>query len=87
MIVLLGNKLDIAQASPESREVTTEEGENKSKENGIFWGGECSAKDFTEEQLKELFTKFTQEIYKKVGYHSVKGQVVSNKPAKKKFKC
>ena len=87
MIVLLGNKLDIAQASPESREVTTEEGETKSKENGIYWGGECSAKDFTEEQLKELFTKFTQEIYKKVGYHSVKGQVVSNKPAKKKSKC
>ena len=87
MIVLLGNKLDIAQASPESREVTTEEGETKSKENGIYWGGECSAKDFTEEQLKALFTKFTQEIYKKVGYHSVKGQVVSNKPAKKKSKC
>ena len=87
LIVLLGNKLDLAESSPDSRQVTAEEGQQKSKENGLYWGGECSAKDFTEDQLKELFTKFTQEIYKKVGYHSVKGQVVSNKKKKKSSGC
>ena len=75
--------MDLAESSPDSRQVTAEEGQQKSKENGLYWGGECSAKDFTEYQLKDLFTKFTQEIYKKVGYHSVKGQVVTNKKVKK----
>ena len=89
MIVLLGNKLDIAEADPKSREVTREEGETKSKENGLFWGGECSAKDFTEEQLKELFTKYTQEIYKKVGEHVSRSgsQVVEKKKSEKKKCC
>ena len=52
LIVVLGNKLDLANENPESRTVTTEEAENLCKERGIYWGGECSAKDFTEEQLK-----------------------------------
>ncbi len=54
---------------------------------GIFWGGECSAKDFTEEELKEIFTKYTQEIYKKVGTNIVKSGIV-NKPDKpRKSRC
>ena len=67
LVVLIGNKLDLAEESPELRQVTLEEAENKCKESNIYWGGECSAKNFTEDQLKELFTTFTQEIYKKVG--------------------
>ena len=61
----------------ELRQVTLEEAEKKCEEKNIYWGGECSAKNFTEDQLKELFTKFTEEIYKKVGYRSVKGQFLS----------
>ena len=87
VIVLVGNKVDIANAKPDSREVTTEEAENICKEKNIFWGGECSAKDFTEEQLNEIFTKYTQEIYKKVGVNIIKAQKVEKNEKPKKSKC
>ena len=88
VIVLLGNKVDLANDNPELRMVSTEDAENLCKEKGIYWGGECSAKDFTLEQLKELFTKYTQEIYKKVGTHILKGQIVSKSDNKtKKSRC
>ena len=89
LIILIGNKLDLAEENPEKREVTTEEAENKSKENGIVWGGECSAKNFTEEQFKEIFQKYSELIFHKVGYVSNKGQVVSGGGGKikKKSKC
>ena len=88
LIVLLGNKLDLAQAKPESREVTSEEAENYCKEKNIYWGGECSAKDFTEDQLKEIFTKYTYEIYKKVGANKSRGSsFVKNEPKPKKSRC
>ena len=53
LIFLIGNKLDLAEENPDKREVTVEEGESKCKENGIIWGGECSAKSYTEEKLPE----------------------------------
>ena len=87
LIVLIGNKLDLAEANPESREVTADEAEQTCKNDRIYWGGECSAKDFTAENLKEIFTKYTQEIYKKVGVNVVKAGIV-NKPDKpKKSRC
>ena len=78
LIFLIGNKLDLVEENPDKREVTTEEGENKCKENGIIWGGECSAKSYTEEKFKEMFQKFSELIFKKVGYVSNKGEVVKN---------
>ena len=83
LIVLIGNKLDLA----DQRAVTTEEAQNLCKEKNIFWGGECSAKDFTEEQLKEIFTGYTQEIYKIVGVKSSKAQFVGKKDKPKKSFC
>ena len=87
LIVLIGNKVDLVNADPDSRTVTNEEAENLCKQNNIFWGGECSAKDFTEEQLKDIFTNYTQEIYKKVGVNISKGQVVTKPDKPKKSKC
>jgi Ras-related protein Rab-1A len=87
LIVLIGNKVDLANADPDSRTVTNEEAENLCKQNNIFWGGECSAKDFTEEQLKDIFTNYTQEIYKKVGVNISKGQVVTKPDKPRKSKC
>ena len=87
LIVLIGNKLDLVQANNDAREVNSEEAEEIGKKDGIYWGGECSAKDFTVEQLKEIFTKYTQEIYKKVGVNTIKAGIV-NKPDKpKKSRC
>ena len=65
--MLLGNKLDIAEEHPETRMILTEEGENICSEKGIYWGGECSAKTFDENQLKEIFKKFIIQIYSKLG--------------------
>ena len=90
LIILIGNKLDLAEENPDKREVTNEEAENKCKENGIVWGGECSAKNFTEEQFQEIFQKYSEQIFHKVGYVSNKGQVVSSNnggKVKKKSKC
>ena len=87
LIVLIGNKVDLAEANPETREVSLDEAEEICKKDDIFWGGECSAKDFSEEKLKEIFTKYTEEIYKKVGVNIVKAGLV-NKPDKpRKSRC
>ncbi len=67
IIMLLGNKLDIAEEDPETRMIMTEEGENICSEKGIYWGGECSAKTFDESQLKEIFAKFIKQVYNKLG--------------------
>ena len=70
--------MDLVEENPEKREITTEEGENKCKESGLIWGGECSAKSYTEDQFKEMFQKFSELIFKKVGYVSNNGEVVKN---------
>ena len=89
LIVLLGNKVDLVNATPDSREVTIEEAQNLCKEKNIYWGGECSGKDFSDEELKDIFTKYTQEIYKKIGVNIAKGEMViktgDNNKKKKSF--
>ena len=57
LIVLMGNKLDLVKDKPEARDVTEEEAQKLCQEKNIFWGGECSAKDFSEEELRNIFTK------------------------------
>ena len=90
LIFLIGNKLDLAEEKPENRQVTLEEAENKCKENGIVWGGECSAKNFSEEEFKDMIKKFSEQIFQKVGYISNKGEIVNNSSfdkGKKKSRC
>ena len=87
IIFLLGNKLDLADNEETGRKVSTEEAINKCKEYNIIWGGECSAKDFTQEELNDKFKIFTKEIYKQVGSNIVRSQVVKKiGPSKKKEK-
>ena len=90
LIVLMGNKLDLVKNNPEARDVSEEEAQKLCQDKNIYWGGECSAKDFSEEELRNIFTKYTQEIYKKVGVNIVKGEMVtnnSNDNKKKKSFC
>ena len=87
LLVLLGNKLDLVKEKPNLREVTEEDAKIICKEKNIYWGGECSAKDFSEDELKQIFTKYTQEIYKKVGINQTKGEIVSKPDKKKKSFC
>ena len=67
LIMLLGNKSDLVKEEENKREISVEEGEKKSKDNGLYWGGECSAKDFSESDFKELFANLVKKIYSKVG--------------------
>ena len=67
LIMLLGNKLDLVKEDENKREISVEEGEKKSKERGLYWGGECSAKDFSESDFKALFANLVKKIYEKVG--------------------
>ena len=67
LIILLGNKLDLVNDNIKDREVETEDAEKLCLDNKIFWGGECSVKDISIEDLKNLFKTFIEEIYKIVG--------------------
>ena len=90
LMILLGNKLDLASNDPSLREVDTEEAKNFCEKNKIFWGGECSVKDISIDKLKGLFKSFIEEIYKKVGHNIVRrnSSVLSrSKTRKTKKKC
>ena len=72
LIILLGNKLDLVSDNIKDREVETEDAKKLCLDNKIFWGGECSVKDISIEDLKNLFKSFIEEIYKKVGNNNDK---------------
>ena len=67
IVMLLGNKLDIAEENKEQRMILKEEAEKICNEQGIYWGEECSAKTFNDSQIKEIFEKFIIKIYNKIG--------------------
>ena len=67
IVMLLGNKLDIAEENKEQRMILKEEAEKICSEQGIYWGGECSAKTFDENKFKEIFENFMKQIYLKLG--------------------
>ena len=89
IIVLLANKLDLVKENPKMRKVEEKEAIDKCQEFDIIWGGECSAKDFTMEELEEKFKYYTKEIYSKIGNNIVKSQtakkIATGKKKKKKF--
>ena len=66
IVMLLGNKSDIAVEDMEKRAVLYEEAQRLCLEQGIYWGGECSAKTFDEDQIKEIFEKFMKQVYLKL---------------------
>ena len=67
IVMLLGNKLDIAEENMEKRMILTEEAEKICLEQGIYWGGECSAKTFNQNKLQKIFENFLKQIYLKLG--------------------
>ena len=93
IVMLLGNKSDIAIEDMEKRAVLYEEAQRLCSEQDIYWGGECSAKTFDEDQMKEIFQKFMKQIYLKLKeeeeYNRQERQVskVMLKPKKKKKIC
>lgn len=66
MVMLLGNKYDIIEENMEERQVLIEEAQRICLEQGIYWGGEISAKTFDIDEIKEVFEKFMIKIYLKL---------------------
>ena len=70
--MILGNKLDLVENNEKKRAVTFEEGKNICLNNGIYWGGECSAKTFEVNQIKEIIETFLKKVYIKLIFHNEK---------------
>jgi len=85
MIMLLGNKLDIAEGNNKQRMILKEEAEKICTQKGIYWGGECSAKKFGENQFKEIFTKFMIQIYLKLRKSNKYNNINNNKQISRKL--
>jgi len=88
IIFLIGNKLDLIGVEGKVREIDEKEAQQKCIENNIVWGGECSAKTFTDTQFIEFLTEYVKKIYEKIGPKVIKKQIVKKigQPKKKKKK-
>ena len=85
-ILLIGTKIDMIESGKKERQVETDEATCKCEEFNLEWGGECSNKDFTDQQYKEIFKKFVQAIYKKIGFKKFISQnimKIEKKPEKR----
>ena len=89
LIILLGNKLDLIGQEEEDRKVKAIEAKNLCDKKGILWGGECSAKDFTEQQLSNLFKYFTVKVFNKIGIKDTDNiqNLKKMKKSKKRRRC
>ena len=86
-IILLGNKLDLADGENGKREVKEEDAENFCDENSINWGGECSCKDFSQEQLKELLLNSFKKYVEKFGVKEAPNSFQKLSVKQKKSRC
>ena len=87
IIILIGNKIDLIGVDGRTRAVEESEAIAKCQENKLNWGGECSAKTFSDDDLKNLIKGYINKIYEKIGSkasnHQVTKQLAKNKPKKK----
>ena len=86
VIFLLGNKLDLAEDN-EKREVKEEDAENFCEDKSIYWGGECSCKTFSQEQLNEILLKSFKKYAENFGVKEDPKKVTKLKLKKKKSRC
>ena len=75
IIVLIGNKIDLIGVDGKTRVVNENEAKGKCQEYKINWGGECSAKTFSDSDLKNLIKGYVVKIYEKVGSKNIGHQV------------
>ena len=89
LVILLGNKLDLVEEEKNPRDVEEKDAQEFCEKNNMFWGGECSVKDISIDNLKDMFKSFIEEIYKKVGSNVKKDESlkIKNKENSKKKCC
>jgi len=89
IIILIGNKIDLIGVDGRTRAVEESEAIAKCQETKLNWGGECSAKTFTADDLKNLIKGYINKIYEKIGSkasnHQHSKQLAKNNKQKKKF--
>ena len=85
IIVLMGNKIDLIGVEGRTRAVEENEAITKCQETKLNWGGECSAKTFSDVELKNLIKGYIIKIYEKVGSKNI-GHQVSKTLSKNKKK-
>ena len=81
-VFLIGTNLDLVESGLKERKVTEEEAIKKYEEYNMVWGGEISIKEFSQEQLKQIFAGFTKIIYKKIGDKQNQNPIVKLKEIK-----
>jgi small GTP-binding protein len=89
IVSLLGNKIDFVENDEKPREVEEEEAQKLCENNDILWSGECSVKNFSVEELNEVFIKSWREFVKKFGIKSEissQNRIEGSKYVKKKKK-
>ena len=59
----------------------------KCEECDIIWGGECSAKDFTVEELTNKFETYTKEIFHKIGCNVQRDSTATKAVKNERKKC
>ena len=88
VIFLIGNKIDLVGVDGKERVIVEEFAKKKCIDNKLEWGGECSAKIFSDTQLIDLIKNYVKVIYKKIGSKIIKQQVVKQiaiiKPPRKR---
>ena len=66
-IFVIGTKIDLVESGKKDREVTEEEAIRMCQDNKVEWGGECSNKEFSLDELKGIIAGFVKILYKKFG--------------------
>ena len=83
LIIVLGTKTDLIGVDEREREVEEDYAKSFCERNKIVWGGECSAKTFSADEMKELLKGFVKQIYAEVGVR-IKKEIIPKKISLKK---
>ena len=73
---LIGNKSDLMKGEQNERKVTEEEAKKACEKNEMIWVGEQNLEEMDKNQLTELISGYTKEIYKRIGVKTIKKQDV-----------
>ena len=91
LIFLMGTKLDLVENDENLREVSEQEAMDFCEKNGIIWYGEVSSKTISNEELEEMLTKISKQLYEKIGFNKFARNTLNSSDQKnlnkKRKKC
>ena len=69
LVFLMGTKLDLVEKDENLRQVNEQEAMDFCDKNGIIWYGEVSSKNISKEDLEEMLTNISKQLYEKIGFN------------------